>query len=437
MRFLQLMRTRARWLKDTMEKESRFEKPYLDQEYRPMHFRPPTPWWPRTPPGKPWPPSGGPLWIFRWDPGMCFLGAVNADCGEEFSLGVTIGLVPPTLGGGQPSVQWQAVSSHPAQVVISSIEPSYVSYGATIRGSISDDFNETASICVSASIGGQILKEVVYESPFGYGPGYLRYRATGVGNTFGELEPVSEVWTEGPGYDCGCAEFVVDCNPCRDCDEETPVMTFVTQQMGYVDGSWSVLSQGLGIADYGSIKAECFTWEVSCVSEDCGTLSDATGYTTTYTIYDYDGEAEENTGCNGNPTITLKCNGIAVDTLDIAVNTAATGTGTGDAPHRMCGGGRISGVSNWHGDFYRLCDGILVQTGEAAQFFCRSSMRCDWEPPDGTCTAGCNAGDALCNGGSFGCFGGFTSGYCAEPWPDNVWKPTGVNPEGCCPETLL
>jgi len=47
----------VRYLKEnTSQKESAFEKPYLDESYRRMHFSFPNPDWPQIPPGGPFPP---------------------------------------------------------------------------------------------------------------------------------------------------------------------------------------------------------------------------------------------------------------------------------------------------------------------------------------------------------------------------------------------
>jgi hypothetical protein len=46
----------VRYLKEVLGRESEFEKPYVDEDYRKMHFDPPTPDWPPFPPFPPWPP---------------------------------------------------------------------------------------------------------------------------------------------------------------------------------------------------------------------------------------------------------------------------------------------------------------------------------------------------------------------------------------------
>jgi len=46
----------VRYLKELVGKESKFEKPYVDEEYRKMHFDFPWPDWPPFPPISPWPP---------------------------------------------------------------------------------------------------------------------------------------------------------------------------------------------------------------------------------------------------------------------------------------------------------------------------------------------------------------------------------------------
>jgi hypothetical protein len=118
-------------------------------------------------------------------------------------------------------------------------------------------------------------------------------------------------WGEsGFAYGSHLAILVTKCSDddCCACGDVTPTITYTTQNM-QVDET-----QNLGIAGSGSLEASCYTWSLS----GGGTLSDDEGLTTTYTA-----PSSNDSGCSNNATITLKCAGNTVDTLEIAVNAYA------------------------------------------------------------------------------------------------------------------
>lgn len=197
---LELFRTPAHWLKEFTGKWSIFDKPYLDQDYRGMHLDWPALDWPT---GKKWP-DLPPTHIFLWDPGICWLSPINADCGEEFDLSVTIGLLP--LWSMGTTIDFFAYSSEPEHVRITGIEIfGSPFFSATVKGEIADDWTGTAVICVEATLKGQITTGVAVGNPYGEGPGILSYE---------EALKLPKLWSAEPRgwwYDCGCIDVEVVC----------------------------------------------------------------------------------------------------------------------------------------------------------------------------------------------------------------------------------
>lgn len=195
-----LFRTTARWLHDTLEKESQYEKPYLDEDYRAMHLNMPTPTWPRTPDAGQVP-SKDRTWTFIWDPGICTIMPASPNCGEEFNISVSIGLLPP--GSQLKTIEWAAQSSNAICVEILSITNGI---SGRIHCKAGDECNEgVVSICVKGTLIGSIREELMVANPF-RDIGSLDYRvATG-------LPALSSSFKEsGYTYDCGCIDIPLDC----------------------------------------------------------------------------------------------------------------------------------------------------------------------------------------------------------------------------------
>lgn len=72
----------VRFLKEIVAKESEFEKPYLEDEYRKMHFDFPWPDWPPFPPIPPWPPWKPPEGPIEGLPGCAIVCYEPLDCDE-------------------------------------------------------------------------------------------------------------------------------------------------------------------------------------------------------------------------------------------------------------------------------------------------------------------------------------------------------------------
>jgi len=76
---VQFYQNPARYLKEMVAKESTFEKPYLDEEYRKMHFDFPVPDWPPFPDFPPFPDIPGPTPGLSWCAITCY---TPLDCDE-------------------------------------------------------------------------------------------------------------------------------------------------------------------------------------------------------------------------------------------------------------------------------------------------------------------------------------------------------------------
>jgi len=151
-----------------------------------------------------------------------------------------------------------------------------------------------------------------------------------------------------------------------------------------------------------------FTWTLAAGS---GALSHATGDHTVYTA------PATNVNCAGNPTITLSCGGVVLDTLKIAVNSSWSSyhalTDCCQCDWNWCKNNNIR-----HCEYYYNCDGTLH--------------------------AGVNS--AYCQGGAFPCHspvnaeGLYSNQTCtALGWIDGVndTRTAGMKTEGCCPYQVI
>lgn len=176
-------------------------------------------------------------------------------------------------------------------------------------------------------------------SGFGMGPGDLLYDLFGPENVCDDTATITTV-----------AE---DCRGCSGSE-----ISFTTQHMPL--GS----SQGLGVLNGSTLHN--YTWSLS----GGGSLSKTTGMTTTYVA------PLSNYNCEENAYITLKCDGIVVDTLGIAVyapdSVGVMGhfldnitVGYAACDHLMVGGcygtsGMCFTLYNCH-EYDLLCDGTILQ----------------------------------------------------------------------------
>jgi len=161
---------------------------------------------------------------------------------------------------------------------------------------------------------------------------------------------------------------------CCPCDTETPVISYTTQSMQIDE------TQELSVGSYGVIGPDCFTW---AITSGGGTISDESGYTTTYTA------PSTNAECAYNPTISLRCNNVEVKTLEIAINANTgdtlaythliSGPSTDDCVSGDCSGGG-SGYLCWQIARYK-CDGTYIDSSNV--WYAVYPVTCDYVPGGG------------------------------------------------------
>lgn len=251
---LEFFRARVRWLKESNRKESRFEKPYEDLEYRKMHVDWPTLDWP-TAKSEVDIPSGvfGDLSgqnIIVWGPGNCWLGVANCECGESFTLTGSIVNLPPRTRGA--TFAWN-VWAEDEEIRIDSVEPSEDGTTVEVTGTVIDeDFSGVATVCgYAVLVEGNLVQRTVW---------------SGEPNQFSqwteatlESEIVETDYYEGASYDCSCTMVSVECGPdCTACgaiawDDDTSADTVaqsgnctvaITDTDACGPYSWSVSGSG-------------------------------------------------------------------------------------------------------------------------------------------------------------------------------------------------
>lgn len=238
-----MFKTTARWLRETTSQESLFEKPYQDPDYRSMHLAIPEPDWPSSNPfgGEPNRPK---TWTFIWDPGICTLGVASPECGKEFTLGVSIGLLPP--GSEMKSIEWSATSSNSACISIIGIDQGL---SGAIHCKVSDECEDaTVSICVTGKLIGSIRNTLKVESPFS-GTGVLDYRVAA------SLPALVDTWRSGYTYNCGCVDFELDCT----CPPGSSVIAWDDENSADTIGRSDSATAAITEAGNGSP----YTWSVS------------------------------------------------------------------------------------------------------------------------------------------------------------------------------
>lgn len=237
------------------------------------------------------------------------------------------------------------------------------------------------------------------------------------------------------------------CNECSACETESPVISPTTQSLSVNE------ELDLSVADYGSIPSGCFSWAIS--DPDHGTLTDIVAYGVTYTA------PATNAECANNPTITLLCDEVVVDTLTIAVNAVSGGTsaygllgsctGKGLRGDCLCTGppgpdvfGRTFNCSTWDN---MKCDGTYYNQGKSISHLCGPDPPLDpWGPESyiahcsGVGINNCTTTTSTCTVGVSGCACMLT--YWAtvgfSGWGDSIDNRTEAQiTAGCCPGDLL
>lgn len=201
----------VRWIKEGNRRESIFEKPYLDQDYRKMHLDWSWPDWPSigssvdTPSGQFGDLSGQNVIV--WTPGLCWLGVASCRCGESFELNVRIVQLPPHIS---PLVFAYNVWSDTEGVEIESITPTSETE-ALVRGRVVDeDFSGVATICGYAQlVSGQLVNKTYWE---GRPREFSQWTGVSLEEQINKTIYFDDAW-----YDCGCTMVSVDCLDCATC----------------------------------------------------------------------------------------------------------------------------------------------------------------------------------------------------------------------------
>ena len=211
-----LFKTPAHYLKEITGKQSLFEKPYFDKDYRAMHLKLPVPSWkrPEFDPGGIWPEAGSRKLFVIFDEGICSVSSFGGDCGEAITISGWLALLPPAAYG--TPVNWSAeVISGEDLATIGKIETSLWGHSATINVQLSDVNSGTVVICVRTN-SGPMLKELRYDCPplaIGGITKKLVEWTPSFGYARNNLVPYYQSY-QTPEWDCGCVELEVDC--CND-----------------------------------------------------------------------------------------------------------------------------------------------------------------------------------------------------------------------------
>jgi len=349
-----------------MSKESIFEKPYLDEDYRQMHLNMPEPRWgrrgPAASPGM-WPKQA--IGEYIWPDVDCWAHIWSpVRCGESFSGGAWIAGIG--LGGSTSDDEFAwTVQSSEGEVKITEATSSIWSLIFDFKGEVGSTFEGTAIISIVAKKGSPYLKrwKAYYTIPawatkLGLPPEMFKPR-----QAYASLVPIPRIfgveYYDNTTYPCNAVELKVTCNVCLACTTETPTISPTTQSLSVNE------EENFVVINYGLIPAECFTWAITSGE---GTLSTDTGYATTYTA------PATNTECAGNPTISLKCDGVEKDTLTIAINAVSGGN---DAYHMV--GSCLSGLRSTEVGGYCTCStaGADYDCMEITTYLCNGTLSLD------------------------------------------------------------
>lgn len=229
-----------RLLKEGTGKESIYEKPYLDTDYKAMHIAPSVPDWP-TSFG-----SFGPVssnkggfekvsnlkhtFVFR--PPKCDL--FPTECIEHDDTGLVHGFVIPSLAPVEAGAKytWELIADTEA-IDIKEIQS--IQGGAFVQYRIipiDDDFEGTVTICAKATLNGEIVRKLVFEKEAGDIVRQKLGPETGAGFLIlgdpikkAPAKELSRDYFKENIFDCGCISFDVPCEP-TECEEEK-VATYV------------------------------------------------------------------------------------------------------------------------------------------------------------------------------------------------------------------
>lgn len=407
--YQRMMEEQIRFLKQRMlDKESQFEKPYVPgTNYPRMNWIIPT-----RPPGTPPPddpkifpivPPVDPSGLYIVIPGMpqCTVYLPSeTTCGEEFTGSISVSF-------GRSGIY------EPKVTASGGLE--FLGAGGLTGGSIplsfkaDDDTSGAENVLVILQVYGLVSKYTykVQVRPGAFVPSWVwEYPIIPSSDYLFQLLSVEYGSTQaGEGSYINCGSEVIDVSCCDGC---------VSDDIGYTSQQMSVgLTQELN-ATPGAQPDACYSWELTASGD--GSIDRTEGSTTIYTA------PSTNAQCANNPVISLKCGGVVVDTLEIAIDAVGPCV-SGPAAIRQC------------------CD-----TAPPGTTYCIAEYGCDGEHTccvigitDSGCntTVGCAFYPTYCCDASWGSCtspeGGSKPPY--PPWDDT--RNDAMKAAGCCPEQLF
>ena len=398
----------SRFIRQSLEKESVAEKPYLSDEYQQMHLDiPGFGWKPRDRKKLPYQPGGafatGDLkwnwthiifggadcdWdIYRHTPYHCNEGGhtitMCADYFWEQEFNFVANIVKDTTSGATITMlAGEAACAWDCQDFLLTL-PEDADGTVTVCGSVTAD-NALLSVLYKNIAG--FYTSLVFDKRRGVFPinkGWSLLGTSGV-----RLTPVPILMNAEHGSlsaNCGCIDISSDCLTC-DCTGIS--IGYTTQQMSVDE------EQGLTVT--GAVEGCTYDW---AIASGGGELSAATGTSVTYTA------PASNEDCLQNATITLSVDSGLCDSLQIAIN----GDPINDSAYWIIG---ACAEYPWKNDWYCIntrhkCDG--VQNG--------GNIDNGFPTPSVSCIPS-------------------LSGYC-EHFP--LWdiRTAQQKTDGCCPPALM
>lgn len=371
-------------IKEMFGKFSAFEKPYLDGQYNQMHLNLPAWDWGafRPFPSGGWlPPGPGPRSFIVFTDPDC---DIYTPCMDKDSTATGIIVVYHLIAGEMRIV----LSGVGDGLSVEPPESTTTQTSLIFDMNTSENFNGGVEICAQGILSGAIKEAEIIErgGPLG----------------FQTLSPISYY---GGTRDCGCDTVelctegggaLVPCDP-------GAVIEYSTLQMAV--SSTQEFNASIPGTDY--------EWSLSCTSGDCGSLNTDTGDTVTYTA------PSTNADCDSNPTIELSCNGMVIDSIELAINAVTTRC---PAAYRFCceapGAAYVYQVT---------CSGSIINTTDGCSV-------------GGNCFTGFNQADLDACGLVSGrdCIID-SSGACTTIWQPNPndLRTAQMITDGCCPAGLL
>lgn len=256
----------AVFMKQLHMKFSEFEKPYLEGEYNQMHLNIPTPDWGTWTP-RALPPSSGFPGLPGYEPGKNTFGIPPDPEDWKCSQGgcIIIDWPPYYVEPGEFFKLWAWPGMYPVANVIIEGPVVYLNDCIGHPGS-------QIGLCSFFCGGWMQVQEDAEDG-----------------------EAISITFITADGLSCRyTGEVKAACDPAA-------VITYTTLQMAINE------EQSLGV----SIAGDAYTW---AISSGGGSLSTNEGSSTTYTA------PASNANCASNPTITLSCDEVVIDSITIAIN---------------------------------------------------------------------------------------------------------------------